>query len=61
MKELSNYFSENMQRQATVFHIKEEKVFKVVAKTESGSHYSTCFSTEDAAEQFAEEWVLKDE
>ena len=61
MRELSNYFSEDMKKQATVFHIKEENVFKVVAKSDSGTHYNTCFGTEDEAEQFAEEWVLKDE
>lgn len=59
MKELSNYFSEDMTKQATVYHIKEEKCYKVVVKSETGTTYNTTFGTEDEAEQFAESWVLE--
>lgn len=60
MKQLSVYMSEDGRKEAKVFY-KNEKEFVVVAKSDTGSYYNTTFTTLRIAEDFAEDWVIKDE
>ncbi len=58
-KLLSEFFSEDKTRVATVRHELGTKNYSVSVTNESGHAFSATFETEDDAEQFAEEWVLK--
>jgi hypothetical protein len=57
-KELSRYMSENGTREASVFKCMNEKEFRVSVKNESGSSFASTFNSLDAAENFAEDWIL---
>lgn len=57
LKLLSEYFSDDMKRRATVTMELDSRKFRVAAVSETGTAFSTIFDEEDAAEEFAEEWV----
>lgn len=57
LKLLSEYFSEDMKRRATVTLELTTRKFRVAVVSETGSAFSTMFDVEDDAEQFAEDWV----
>lgn len=57
LKLLSEYFSEDMKRRASVTQELDSKRFRVAVVSETGTAFSTMFDTEDEAEQFAEDWV----
>lgn len=57
LKLLSEYYSEDMKRRATVTMELTTKKFRVAVVSETGSAFSTMFDDEDSAEQFAEDWV----
>lgn len=57
LKLLSEYYSDDMQRRATVTMELNTKRFRVATVSETGSAFSTMFDMEDDAEQFAEDWV----
>ena len=54
---MSKYFGEKTE--ATVY--KDEKGFFATVKNSFGVYYTTRFSLEEDAEDFAEDWVNKDE
>jgi hypothetical protein len=60
MRLISEYMSDDESRTARVFH-REEKSFVVVVRSDTGTHYSTQFTALRVAEDFAEDWILKDE
>ena len=57
-KQLSEYYSDDMSKRASV--IKELGTNKFVVKmiNDSGSAFSASFDTEEDAEAYAEEWVV---
>ena len=57
MIEMSKYFGEKTE--ATVY--KDEKGFFATVKNSFGVYYTTRFDLEEDAEDFAEDWVNKDE
>ena len=57
MKLLSTYYSEDESRKAEVFFVSQNN-FKVVVKSDTGTHYSVSFEEENFAEDYAESWVL---
>jgi hypothetical protein len=58
-KELSEFYSEDKTRTATVRLVLDTREFTVSVTNESGHAFVARFPTEDDAEQFAEEWVSK--
>lgn len=56
-KLISEYFSDDNKRRATVTQELETKRFRVAVVSETGSAFSSMFESEAAAEIFAEEWV----
>ena len=57
MKLLSTYCSDDDRKKAEVFHVNAYN-YKVVVKSDTGTHYSSTFVDEETAENFAEKWVL---
>lgn len=57
-KEISEYFSEDNKKRASV--IKELGTGRYVVRliNDSGSAFSASFENETAAEEYAEDWVL---
>ena len=58
-KELSEYISEDGTHRSTVLKNTETKQFVVRAVSDSGSVYTATYDSEEEAEQFAEDWVMK--
>jgi hypothetical protein len=58
-KELSNYYNDDKTRTATVRKEIGTNRFVVSVMNESGHSFSASYETEDDAEAFAEDWVLK--
>jgi len=58
MKELSKYFGDN-NREATVY--RDENGYFATVKSATGVYYTARFQTEEDAEDYAEDWVNKDE
>ena len=58
-KELSEFYSEDKTRTATVRLVLDTREFTVSVTNESGHAFVARFPTEDDAEHFAEEWVSK--
>lgn len=58
-KELSEFYSEDKTRTATIRLILDSRDFSVSVTNESGHAFVAKFPTEEDAEQFAEEWVSK--
>ena len=57
-KQLSEYYSDDTNKKASV--VKELGTTKYIVRliNDSGSSFSATFDDEDAAEQFAEDWVM---
>ena len=56
-KLLSEYFSDDQKRRSTVSQDLTTRQFRVAVISDTGSAFSSMFETEDAAEEFAEQWV----
>ena len=56
-KLLSEFYSDDQKRRATVSQDLTTRQFRVAVVSDSGSAFSSMFETEDAAEEFAEQWV----
>ena len=54
---ISEYFSDDMTRRATVTMELATKRFRVTTVSKTGYASSSMFDVEDEAEEFAEEWV----
>lgn len=57
MRELSKYFGEKTE--AMVYT--QENEFFATVKSSTGIYYTNKFESEEAAENFAEDWTTKDE
>jgi hypothetical protein len=57
-KELSVYFSTDEKRRSTVMMNIDTRKYHVSAVNESGTAFTSVFDTLEAAEQFAEDWVM---
>lgn len=57
MIKLSEYYDEMTNKTATVY--KDEGRYFVSIKTDSGTTFGSYHETEDVAEQYAEDWVMK--
>ena len=60
-KELSEYYSDDKSRTATVRLELGTKRFVVTVTNESGHAFSASYDDEDGAEQFAESWVVNEQ
>jgi hypothetical protein len=60
MRVISEYVSDGMTKTAKVFHRGEGDIM-VVVKSDTGSHYNVSFKTIQSAEDYAEDWVMKNE
>ena len=56
MKILSQYFGQDLDRQAEIYF--DENFYKVRARNEFGSYFVAFFNNVDEAENFAENYVL---
>lgn len=56
-KLLSEFYSDDQKRRATVSQDLTTRQFRVAVISDTGSAFSSMFETEDAAEEFAEQWV----
>ena len=59
MKELSNYYGDNNNREATVY--RDENGYFATVKSATGVYYTARFNNVEDAEAYAEDWVMKDE
>lgn len=59
MKELSKYYGDNNNREATVY--RDENGYFATVKSATGVYYTARFQTEEDAEDYAEDWVNKNE
>lgn len=57
-KKLSEYYSDDTTRRASVTKDLETGKYRVSVISDSGSAFTSVFDTEDLAEQFAESWVI---
>jgi hypothetical protein len=60
MRFISEYMTDDETKTARVFHRGESK-FVVIVRSDTGTHYSAEFDSLRVAEDFAEDWILKDE
>ena len=62
IKELSNYFSDDEARTATVYRLIESELppFMTTVMNDSGTTFKAYFETLEDAENLAESWVLND-
>lgn len=59
VQELSSFFSEDGNKKAVIYRVLgKESTFSVSLMSETGSSFSTEFSTLSDAEDYAEDWVL---
>ena len=58
---LSSYMSDDEKKKATVFKTQTDGKYYVSMMNEFGTSFVTDFSTEEAAEIYAEDWILKNE
>ena len=56
---LSSYISDDEKRKATVFREQIDGKYYVSMTNEFGTSFQTNFPTEEAAEIYAEDWVMK--
>lgn len=56
-KHLSEYFSDDKQKRASVAKELGTRHYVVQLISDSGSAYSASFESEEDAEQYAEDWV----
>lgn len=57
MKLLSTYYSDDESKKAEVFFVNQHN-YKVIVKSDTGTHYSVSFVDEIQAENYAESWVI---
>jgi hypothetical protein len=60
MKFISEYMNTEMTKTAKVYHQGERDII-VVVKSDTGSHYNVSFDNLQAAENYAEDWILNNE
>jgi hypothetical protein len=58
---LSSYMSDDEKRKATVFRDQIDGKYYVSMTNEFGTSFRANFTTEEDAEIYAEDWVLKNE
>ena len=58
-KLLAEYFSDDQKRRSTVSQDLTTRQFRVAVVSDSGSAFSSMYETEEAAEEFAEDWVKR--
>lgn len=58
IKYISEYIGEETNRSASVYKDLETKEYKVSIRNESGTYFTAQFETVDAAEDYAENWVM---
>lgn len=58
VQELTNFYSDDGKRTATVMRLLESKTYQVSVTNDSGSGFNAKFDTLVDAENFAEDWVL---
>ena len=56
---LSSYISDDEKRKATVFREQIDGKYYVSMTNEFGTSFRANFTTEEAAELYAEDWVMK--
>ena len=56
---LSSYISDDEKRKATVFREQIDGKYYVSMTNEFGTSFQTNFQTEEAAEIYAKDWVIK--
>ncbi len=54
---LSEYIGEETSKTAIVY--RDKKKYVVSAKDKFGNHFSSYHESEETAEQYAEDWVMK--
>jgi len=59
MRELSKYFGDKNNTEATVF--RDADGYFATVKSATGVYYTSRFNSEEDAEFYAEDWVNKDE
>jgi hypothetical protein len=59
IKEISKYYSEDELRVATVFKNLDNLTYHVSVMSDAGTSFRAEFDHVDAAENFAEDWVMK--
>ncbi len=57
MMKLSEYIGEESSKTAIVY--RDKKKYVVSAKDKFGNHFSSYHESEETAEQYAEDWVMK--
>lgn len=57
MIKLSEYIGEETSRIAKVY--KDKNKYVVTAKDKFGNHFSSYHESEETAEQYAEDWIMK--
>lgn len=60
MRLLSEYVDDDETKTAKVY-FKDKETFVVIVRSDTGTHYSSTFDVLRKAEDFAEDWVMKDE
>lgn len=60
MRLITEYVNDEMTKTAKVYH-RGEKDITVVVKSDTGSYYNVSFKTIQAAEDYAEDWVMNNE
>ena len=58
---ISSYMSDDEKRKATVFREQIDGKYYVSMTNEFGTSFRANFSSEEDAEMYAEDWVLKNE
>lgn len=58
MKLLSEYMSDDESKTAKIYYC-GEKEYSVIVRSDTGTHYTSKFKSLMAAEDFAEDWILK--
>jgi hypothetical protein len=60
MKFISEYSSDKLTKTAKVYYC-GERDFTVIVKSDTGTYYNVSFNNIQDAEDYAEDWVLKNE
>jgi hypothetical protein len=60
MKFISEYSSDELTKTAKVYY-RDERDFTVIVKSDTGTYYNVSFNNIQDAEDYAEDWVLKNE
>ena len=60
MKLISEYMNDDETSTSKVYY-RKEKDYVVVVRSDSGTHYSSEFKSLSSAEDYAEDWIFKNE